>query len=611
MEHLLYNISLVLGISIIHSLWQGSLVYFVLRIAFAFAPAMSPVKKYNFAVIAMFIIIVCFVYTIIEEVYACNRVNTGVFKLSAPLLSVVNLPVNITHLGHGRNDVFAAYLPYIAVIYIAGLIVNLFKLSREYITIKRIKQSLLPAQQMQQYINKLSRRLDIRTFVNLNFSEMIDVPCVIGYFKPVILLPVSLATNLSACEIESILLHELAHIKRNDYLLNLLQQVVIAVLFFNPFAQLINRIINQERENGCDDLVIEKTGKPLIYAGALLKLEETRTTRLQLALAATGKKYLLLNRIERIMNTTKTTGSTRHLLMVMLFLAAGASSIAWFSPKIPQAKIARQKIGVQAHTCKTNIAPSAAHDTSKYIAVDDTVKHNRRPKFVIFDKDGIRKEYYSKDSLPLSVRKQLDSMDRFYSSPKWKSQMEAIKKQRDQIKKQFDGPEWKAEVEAMKKQGEDMNRQFSSPEWKTQIEAMKTQAEEIKKQFDSPQWKSRVLTMQKQSEEMARQFNSPEWKAQMEAMKTQGEEIKKQFDSPEWKEQLENIKKQAEELNKQFNSPEWKAQMEEMKKQSGNPDWKERFQEWKNDDEDGSGKADKPEVKHKAAHLKPKKQPVN
>ena len=105
---------------------------------------------------------------------------------------------------------------------------------------------------------------------------MIDVPCMTGFVKPLILLPVSLSTHLSACEVESILLHELAHIKRNDYLVNLLQQVISVMLFFNPFNRLINRIISQERENSCDDLVVEKTGKPLIYAQALLKLETAK-----------------------------------------------------------------------------------------------------------------------------------------------------------------------------------------------------------------------------------------------------------------------------------------------------------------------------------------------
>ena len=86
------------------------------------------------------------------------------------------------------------------------------------------------------------------------------------------------------------------------------------LLFFNPFAQLINRVINQERENSCDDIVIEASKKPLVYAHALLKLEQTRKQEWQLALAATGKKYHLLNRIERIMKTNKPIGNARHIL---------------------------------------------------------------------------------------------------------------------------------------------------------------------------------------------------------------------------------------------------------------------------------------------------------
>ena len=109
---------------------------------------------------------------------------------------------------------------------------------------------------------------------------MVDVPCMMGYFKPVILLPFTLSTYLSAEEVEAILLHELAHIKRGDYLVNLLQQVIGILLFFNPCMLLINKIINEERENCCDDLVVEATASPLIYAKALFKLEQTRENTL-------------------------------------------------------------------------------------------------------------------------------------------------------------------------------------------------------------------------------------------------------------------------------------------------------------------------------------------
>jgi bla regulator protein BlaR1 len=118
-------------------------------------------------------------------------------------------------------------------------------------------------------------------------------------------------------------MHELAHIKRNDYIINLLQQVITTLLFFNPCVLLINKIIGEERENSCDDLVVDATQNPVMYAKALFKLEQNRQNELQLALAVTGKKYHLLNRIERIMKTKKQIPSIRPTLVAMLILTLG------------------------------------------------------------------------------------------------------------------------------------------------------------------------------------------------------------------------------------------------------------------------------------------------
>src|SRR6202012_1723252 len=130
--------------------------------------------------------------------------------------------------------------------------------------------------------------------------------------------PFNITNYLSAEEIEAILLHELAHIKRHDYLVNIAQQVIGILLFFNPCTLLINKIINEERENCCDDLVVKATADPVIYAKDLLKLEQNRQSDWQLALAATGKKYHLLNRIERIMKTKTTNTSLRPALLATL-----------------------------------------------------------------------------------------------------------------------------------------------------------------------------------------------------------------------------------------------------------------------------------------------------
>ena len=202
---------------------------------------------------------------------------------------------------------------------------------------------------IQYKVAQFAKMLGIGKSVKVGLSKLVDGPCMAGYFKPVILLPFSLATYLSADEIEAVLLHELAHIKRNDYLINLLQQVIAILLFFNPCAQLINRIINEERENSCDDLVVNTTSKPLAYAKALLKLEETRENDLQLAMSAIGKKYYLLNRIERIMKTKKTTPGIRPALAAMLILTISIGAIALLNPEIAQGKISVKAISPVIH----------------------------------------------------------------------------------------------------------------------------------------------------------------------------------------------------------------------------------------------------------------------
>jgi len=627
MENILYNISQVLGATIIHSLWQGMLVYFLLRMIFAASPELSAVKKYNLAIFSLATVSLVFIYTLLVQIHSYNWVNAGSVNFVSLLPSF-----KLAYYAPVEPSFFASmavYMPYIGAAYFAGLLVNIFKLGFEWNKIRLIKRSMIPAEQMQQFINKFSKKLNINKPIRLKFSRMVDVPCMIGYFKPLILLPVSIATQLSACEIEAILLHELSHIKRNDYLVNIGQQAVTVILFFNPFAHLINRIINQERENSCDDLVIEKTRKPLIYARALLKLEETRAAKLPFALAATGKKYFLLNRIERIMKTNKPIGNSRQLVIVLFLLAGSLGSLAWFNPKTADAATPKH----EAHPLATKLnfvtdttkqQPTFITDSNKSVFESDTIKHPRKGKTVVNGKkraavaDSITEDndssFYSgtewKQQMEL-FRKQREEIRKQFNSPEWRNQMEAIRKQNEEFKKQFNNPAWKAQMLAMKNQGEDMRRKFDSPEWKAKMEAMKKQGDEMKKQFDSPEWRAKMDAFKRQGEELKKQFDRPEWKAQMEEFKKQAEENRKKFDSPEWKAQMEAIKKQGEELKKQFDRPEWKAQMEEFKKQAeenrkkfDSPEWKAQMEAMKKQGEELKKQFDSPEWKAQMERFK-------
>jgi len=146
----------------------------------------------------------------------------------------------------------------------------------------------------------LCEKLQLQKTVSLLESAYIKVPVVIGYFKPVILIPVGLIARIPAAQVEAVLLHELAHIRRNDYMVNFLQNVVEAVFFFNPGLLWISARLREERENCCDDVAIAQTNNKEEFVQALISFKEYTMAMPAYATAFSGQKNSLLNRIMRI-----------------------------------------------------------------------------------------------------------------------------------------------------------------------------------------------------------------------------------------------------------------------------------------------------------------------
>ena len=156
-------------------------------------------------------------------------------------------------------------------------------------------------QQWQEKLSSLCLRLRVSRPVRLCESVLVEVPTVIGWLRPVILVPASALTGLSAEQLEALLAHELAHIKRYDYLINLLQTAVETLLFYHPAVWWLSAQIRQEREHCCDDLAVATCGDVLTYARALAELEQLRSVAPQLAVAANGGA--LINRIQRLVGS--------------------------------------------------------------------------------------------------------------------------------------------------------------------------------------------------------------------------------------------------------------------------------------------------------------------
>jgi beta-lactamase regulating signal transducer with metallopeptidase domain/outer membrane protein assembly factor BamB len=141
-----------------------------------------------------------------------------------------------------------------------------------------------------------------RTAVQLYESACVRMPIVLGYLRPVILLPASLATSLSPQHLEAILLHELAHIRRHDFVINLLQTLIETVLFYHPAVWWISKRIREEREHCCDDIAATICGDRVEYARALLELDQWCDAESVLALGAGGSS--LFFRVRRLFDAT-------------------------------------------------------------------------------------------------------------------------------------------------------------------------------------------------------------------------------------------------------------------------------------------------------------------
>jgi len=194
----------------------------------------------------------------------------------------------------------------------------------------------------------LLRRLQVSRPVRLYTSAIAEVPLLIGWIRPYLLFPVAAIAGLGESQLRAVLAHELAHVRRHDYLVNLLQTAVETLLFYHPAVWWLSRRVRQEREHSCDDLAVEVCGDAVAYAGALARLEELRGAISEPALAATGGD--LLARIQRLTGQSSEKSRDRipgplGVTMAVAFLlcaaigAANAPAIRAQSPAFPAAAI--------------------------------------------------------------------------------------------------------------------------------------------------------------------------------------------------------------------------------------------------------------------------------
>jgi beta-lactamase regulating signal transducer with metallopeptidase domain len=168
-------------------------------------------------------------------------------------------------------------------------------------------------------VSRVASRLGVVRKVQVLISAIADVPGAIGWLRPVLLLPASAIVGLTPAQLEAVLAHELAHIRRHDYFVNLLQSLAEALLFYHPAVWWVSGRIRYERELCCDDLAVELCGDPVCYARALALLEKRRVLRPSLAMGSAGGPLVL--RIRRLLMAEKREYSSWRLVCGLGLLA--------------------------------------------------------------------------------------------------------------------------------------------------------------------------------------------------------------------------------------------------------------------------------------------------
>ncbi len=366
-----------LGWTLVNSLWQAGIISLLVILILRILPQRFSKVRYAIACAG---ISAAFLVSLATFIILANNIDdrTGVIAEFAhsSLVSTQEMTTEAQSFSMEQTLAFALgfldqNMRWILTAWAVGALVFSLRLVGGWWFISTLKsESTAVAEHWNEQLQTLAENLGIQKIVQLAESTRITTPMVIGFFKPMVLVPAGMLAGLSPAQIETIFLHELAHIRRHDYIINLAQTFIETLFFFNPFVWILSNVIRREREYCCDDDVIRMHGSSLEYAKTLAKLEEWKLTRSTFALALAANKNQLLHRIKRIMEKTGEKYSAKDRLVPAALLIVGLVCASWLTVQ------------------KKN--SSSLEEKDSTLAQDTTVKKSRssRTTIITFDEKG-------------------------------------------------------------------------------------------------------------------------------------------------------------------------------------------------------------------------------
>ncbi len=308
--------TVALGWTLLHFIWQGAALALAYAVIDRITRRRSSALRYFVALGALALMPLAVIVTFANEMRTSSPVETGPHPLTA--VSHLNLDTVQTKVARSlpldvppamnRHRVWLAdhlepALPWIDGLWMIGVSLLALRAMGGWCQLQMLRKRArwtIPADVAHQF-HQVSERMRLAGQISLRISDEVISPLAMGAWRATVILPVSAVLRMPPSELEAILAHELAHIRRFDYLCNLFQTAVESVLFFHPAVWWLSRTVRERREVCCDEVAVSVCADPVVYAQALLRLEEEKSARLQLAVALKGPNGSLLRRVKLVL----------------------------------------------------------------------------------------------------------------------------------------------------------------------------------------------------------------------------------------------------------------------------------------------------------------------
>jgi beta-lactamase regulating signal transducer with metallopeptidase domain len=382
-----------IGWALLHAIWQCAAIAALLALTLACMSRTNARMRYAASCVALALIVLSGAVTAIRCLPA-SPATAPAIPVAHPILaapasdawSLAATPPAAPAPASGRlaawMRIAGTSLPEVVLLWLAGVALFSLRLLVDGLRARRlVRRNAWRARAAWRHAAAdLGEALGIDRAVRVLETAATEVPSVVGLLRPVILLPVSTLSGLTPRQVEMILAHELAHVRRHDLVVNLLQAIVETLWFYHPAVWWISNRVRIERENCCDDLAVAICGDPLQYARALTRLEELRARPLALAASATGGS--LIERIRRLLGASRPQGPAVRggaALGVISLLLLAVVALPALGSLDAASKLSERTMTRAITRTAVAIAHRAAGGTIATVATSDAANEDQAP----------------------------------------------------------------------------------------------------------------------------------------------------------------------------------------------------------------------------------------